>query len=106
MPRQLEQTPRSCCNKAFGGFPRASGSDSSCLRRLILPACRPLRANGAAQLHQRFSTGQKTLGESAEGGEGKALNCLQCQMNDLNVLIFKELTRKRSAAAPLLLPGV
>ena len=42
MPRQLEQTPRSCCNKAFGGFPRASGSDSSCLRRFILPACRPL----------------------------------------------------------------
>ena len=31
MPRQLEQTPRSCCNKAFGGFPRASGSDSFCL---------------------------------------------------------------------------
>ena len=42
MPRQLEQTPRCCCNSAFGGFPRASGSDSSCLRRLILPACRPL----------------------------------------------------------------
>ena len=69
----------SCCNKAFGGFPRASGSDSSCLRRLILPACRPLRANGAAQLHQRFSTGQKTLGESAEGGEGKALTELRLQ---------------------------
>ena len=31
MPRQLEQTPRCCCNKAFGGFPRASGSDSFCL---------------------------------------------------------------------------
>ena len=42
MPRQLEQTPRCCCDSAFGGFPRASGSDSSCLRRLILPACRPL----------------------------------------------------------------
>ena len=42
MPRQLEQTPRCCCNSAFGGFPRASGSDSSCLRRLILPACLPL----------------------------------------------------------------
>ena len=42
MPGQLEQTPRSYYNKAFGGFPRASGSDSSCLRRLILPACRPL----------------------------------------------------------------
>ena len=27
MPRQLEQTPR-CCNKAFVGFPRVSGSDS------------------------------------------------------------------------------
>ena len=79
MPRQLEQTPRSCCNKAFGGFPRASGSASSCLRRLILPACRPLRANGAAQLHQRFSTGPKTLGESAEGGEGKALTELRLQ---------------------------
>ena len=79
MPRQLEQTPRSCCNKAFGGFPRASGSDSSCLRRLILPACRPLRANGAAQLHQRVSTGQKTLGESAEGGVGKALTELRLQ---------------------------
>ena len=78
MPRQLEQTPRCCCNSAFGGFPRASGSDSSCLRRLILPACRPLRANGAAQLHQ-ISTGQKTLGESAEGGEGKALTELRLQ---------------------------
>lgn len=30
MPRQLEQTPRCCCNKAFGGFPRASGSASAC----------------------------------------------------------------------------
>jgi len=38
MPRQLEQTPRCCCNSAFGGFPRASGSDSSCLRLgLLLP---------------------------------------------------------------------
>lgn len=45
MPRQLEQTPRCCCNKAFGGF----------------------------------STGQKTLGESAEGGEGKALTELRLQ---------------------------
>ena len=75
MPRQLEQTPRCCCNKAFGGFPRASGSASSCLRRLILPACRPL-------LHsciKGFSTGKKTLGESAEGGEGKALTELRLQ---------------------------
>ena len=27
MPGQLEQTPH-CCNKAFVGFPRVSGSDS------------------------------------------------------------------------------
>ena len=47
---------------AGGGFPRASGSASSCLRRLILPACRPLRANGAAQLHQRFFYGPKNSG--------------------------------------------
>ena len=79
MPRQLEQTPRCCCNRAFNGYPQASGSDSSCLRRLILPACRPLRANGAAQLHQTFSTGQKTLGVYAEGGEGKALTELRLQ---------------------------
>ena len=79
MPRQLEQTPRSCCNKAFGGFPRASGSASSCLRRLILPACRPLARTVQHSCIKGFSTGQKTLGESAEGGEGKALTELRLQ---------------------------
>ena len=73
MPRQLEQTPRCCCNRAFNGFPRASGSDSSCLRRLILPACRPLARTVQHSCIKGFSTGQKTLGKSAEGGEGKAL---------------------------------
>ena len=74
MPRQLEQTPR-CCNKAFVGFPRVSGSASSCLRRLIDLSARTV-------LHsciKGFSTGQKTLGESAEGGEGKALTELRLQ---------------------------
>ena len=79
MPRQLEQTPRSCCNKAFGGFPQASGSDSSCLRRLILQACRPLTRTVQHSCIKGFSTGQKTLGESAEGGEGKALTELRLQ---------------------------
>ena len=80
MPRQLEQTPRSCCNKAFGGFPRVSGSDSSCLRRLILQACRPLTRTVQHSCIKGFSTGQKTLGESAEGGEGKALTELRLQL--------------------------
>ena len=79
MPRQLEQTPRSCCNKAFGGFPRASASDSSCLRRFILSACRPLARTVQHSCIKGFSTGQKTLGESAEGGEGKALTELRLQ---------------------------
>jgi hypothetical protein len=79
MPGQLEQTPRSYYNKAFGGFPRASGSDSSCLRRLILPACRPLARTVQHSCIKGFSTGQKTLGESAEGGEGKALTELRLQ---------------------------
>ena len=47
---------------------------------------------------------EKTLGESAEGGEGKALNCLQCQLNKLDIPIFKE-PGNRVAAEPLLLPG-
>ena len=73
MPRQLEQTPRCCCNKAFVGFPRASGSDSF---------CRPADLSARTVLHsciKGFSTGQKTLGESAEGGEGKALTELRLQ---------------------------
>lgn len=98
MPRQLEQTPRCCCNKAFGGFPRASGSASSCLRRLILPACRPLRANGAAQLHQRFFYGPKTLGESAEGGEGKALTELRLQPTFKNKIGESSLDIHRASA--------
>ena len=52
-----------------------------------------------------FLRAEKTLGESAEGGKGKALNCLQCQLNKLNVLIVKELPGNRAAAEPLLLPG-
>ena len=75
MPRQLEQTPRSCCNKAFGGFPRASGSASGSFYR-------PADLSARTVLHsciKGFSTGQKTLGESAEGGEGKALTELRLQ---------------------------
>ena len=91
MPRQLEQTPRSCCNKAFGGFPRASGSDSSCLRRLILPACRPLRANGAAQLHQRFFYGPKKLWVNPPKAE-RAKPSLSSDYN----LLFKNKIGERS----------
>ena len=62
MPRQLEQTPRCCCNSAFGGFPRASGSDSSCLRQVHSTGLPTSRANGATQLHQRFFYGPKNSG--------------------------------------------